>query len=105
MPDDDRYEHYEILKRSDGSLWELGQGGVSITYKAYDTRLKRPVALKVMNAVCRVNETARHRFLGEAQAAGALRHQNVASVFHLSMPGSRVSVQRIKPDHCPRNGG
>jgi len=34
MPDDDRYEHYEILKRSDGSLWELGQGGVSITYKA-----------------------------------------------------------------------
>ena len=85
MPDDDRYEDYEIVKRSDGSLWELGQGRVSITYKAYDTRLKRPVALKVMNGVCRVNETARHRFLDEAQAAGALRHQNVASVLHLSM--------------------
>ena len=58
---------------------------MSITYKAYDTHLKRPVVLKVMNAVCLVNENARHRFLGEAQAAGALRHQNVASVFHLGM--------------------
>jgi predicted Ser/Thr protein kinase len=85
MPDNHRYEHYEIVKRSDGRLWELGQGDVSITYQARDTHLKRPVALKVMNAICLVSETARHRFLSEAQAAAALRHQNVASVFHLSM--------------------
>src|SRR4029077_10979377 len=85
MSDEDRYEHYEIVKRADGRLWELGRGGMSITYKAYDTHLHRPIALKVMNAVCLGSETARHRFLNEARAAGALRHQNVASVFHLGM--------------------
>ncbi len=85
MRDDDRYEQYEIVKRSDGSLWELGREDMSITYKAYDTHLCRPVALKVMNGVCLGSETARHRFLDEARAAGALRHQNVASVFHLGM--------------------
>ena len=85
MSDEDRYEHYEIVKRADGRLWELGRGGISVTYKAYDTHLHRPVALKVMNAVCIVSETARHRFLDEARAAGALRNQNVASVFHLGM--------------------
>ena len=79
------YEHYEIVRRPDGKLWELSRGDVSITFKAYDTNLRRPVALKVMNALCRVSETARRRFLGEAQSASALRHHNVASVFHLSM--------------------
>ena len=85
MSEEDRYEHYEIVKRADGRLWELGRGGMSITYKAYDTHLHRPIALKVMNAVCLGSEIARHRFLDEARAAGALRHQNVASVFHLGM--------------------
>src|SRR6516225_9698830 len=79
------YGHYEILRRPDGKLWELSRGDVSITFKAYDTNLRRPVALKVMNALCRVSETARRRFLGEAQSASALRHHNVSSVFHLSM--------------------
>jgi hypothetical protein len=85
MPHDDRYEHYEIVKRADGMLWEVNRNGRSVTYKAFDTHLHRPVALKVMNAVCLESETARHRFLDEARAAGALRHQNVASVFHLGM--------------------
>ncbi len=85
MLDEDCYDHYEIVKRTDGRLWELGRGGLSITYKAYDTHLHRPVVLKVMNAVCLGNENARHRFLNEARAAGALRHQNVVSVFHLGM--------------------
>ena len=66
MSDDDRYEHYEIVKRTGGSLWELGPGDMSVTYKAYDTHLHRPVVLKVMNAACIENETARHRFLDEA---------------------------------------
>src|SRR3982074_821364 len=83
MADAERYQHYEVLKRADGSLWELGRGAMGITYKAYDTNLRCPVALKVINAAFLDSETARQRFLREARAAAALRHPNVASVFHL----------------------
>ena len=41
-----RYEHFEILRREDGSLWRLGRGAMEATYKALDTRLQHHVALK-----------------------------------------------------------
>jgi serine/threonine protein kinase/TPR repeat protein len=84
MPDAERYQQYEVLRREDGSLWELGRGAMGITYKAFDTNLHCPVALKVINSTYLRNETARQRFLREARAAAALRHPNVASVFNLS---------------------
>src|SRR5215468_2553638 len=83
MAASERYQHYEVLRRDDGSLWELGRGAMGITYKAFDTNLRCPVALKVINNAYLQSEVARHRFLREARAAAALRHQNVASVFHL----------------------
>jgi serine/threonine protein kinase/TPR repeat protein len=83
MPTIQRYHQYQLLKREDGSLWELGRGAMGITYKAFDTNLRFPVALKVINSAYLENETARQRFLREARAAAALRHPNVASVFNL----------------------
>jgi serine/threonine protein kinase len=83
MAEAERYQHYEVLRRDDGSLWELGRGAMGITYKAFDTNLRCPVALKVINNTYLTSEVARQRFLREARAAAALRHQNVASVFHL----------------------
>ncbi len=83
MADAERYQHYEVLRRGDGSLWELGRGAMGITYKAFDTNLRCPVALKVINNTYLDSDVARQRFLREARAAAALRHQNVASVFHL----------------------
>jgi serine/threonine protein kinase/TPR repeat protein len=83
MADAERYQHYEVLRRVDGSLWELGRGAMGITYKAFDTNLRCPVALKVINNTYLNSDIARQRFLREARAAAALRHQNVASVFHL----------------------
>ena len=83
MAASERYQHYEVLRRHDGSLWELGRGAMGITYKAFDTNLRCPVALKVINNAYLTSEVARQRFLREARAAAALRHQNVASVFHL----------------------
>jgi serine/threonine protein kinase/TPR repeat protein len=83
MADAERYQHYEVLKHGDGSPWELGRGAMGITYKAYDTNLRCPVALKVINNTFLNSDIARQRFLREARAAAALRHQNVASVFHL----------------------
>ena len=86
------------------------------TYKAFDTNLRCHVALKVINSAYLNSETAQQRFLREARAAAALRHPNVASVFHASPvpspsadPPDRsgwgrlsrldpLDVERIKPD-------
>src|SRR5262249_2920016 len=69
----------------DGSLLELGRGGMGFTYLARDKILRRRVALKVIDTptVCthRDSQTARERFLREARAAAALRHPNVAAVY------------------------
>ena len=77
------FDHYEVLTREDGSLFELGRGAMGITYKAFDTNLRVNVALKVINAKYLESEVAQQRFLREARAAAQLRHPNVASVFHL----------------------
>src|SRR6516162_1460944 len=83
MAEPEHYQHYEVLRKDDGSLWELGRGAMGITYKAFDTNLRCAVALKVINNAYLNSDVARQRFLREARAAAALRHQNVASVFHL----------------------
>src|SRR5260370_21263721 len=83
MADAENYQHYQVLRREDGSLWELGRGAMGITYKAFDTNLRCTVALKVINNTYLDSEAARQRFLRQARPAAALRHQNVASVFHL----------------------
>ena len=81
-PADHHYQHYEILTREDGSLWELGRGAMGVTYKALDVNLRVPVALKVINARYSQQADARRLFLREARSAARLRHPNVASVFH-----------------------
>lgn len=83
MADSVRFQHFEVLRKEDGSLFELGRGAMGITYKAFDTNLRCFVALKVINAAYLNSEVARQRFLREARAAAALRHPNVATVFHL----------------------
>ncbi len=83
MPETEKFEHFQVLRRPDGSLWELGRGAMGVTYKAFDTNLRCDVALKVINPQFLNSETARQRFLREARAAAQLRHPNVASVFHL----------------------
>jgi serine/threonine protein kinase/TPR repeat protein len=83
MPEAITFEHYEVQVRDDGSLHELGRGAMGITYKAFDTNLRVPVALKVINAQYLDSELARQRFVREARSAAKLRHRNVATVYHL----------------------
>src|SRR6202047_4630028 len=77
------FDHYELLMSENGMPVELGHGAMGVTYKAFDTNLRCPVALKVITASLLDSENAAERFLREARVAGRLRHQNVASVFHL----------------------
>ena len=78
-----RFEHYEIVIQEDQKPLELGRGAMGVTYKATDTNLHCPVALKVINSRYLDDESVRERFVAEARAAAGLRHPNVASVFHL----------------------
>ena len=82
-----RFEHYQVLKNVDGTPIELGHGGMGITYKAFDTHLRCPVALKIINARLIGDAAAQDRFVREARAAASVHHSNVASVSYLGESG------------------
>jgi serine/threonine protein kinase len=82
-----RFDHYEVLKSKTGEPVELGRGAMGVTYKAFDTNLRYPVALKVISPRYLNSESARRRFVREARSAARIRHPNVASVFHLGTKG------------------
>jgi serine/threonine-protein kinase len=83
-----RFQHYEVCRRGDGTLHELGRGAMGITYRALDVNLGSAVALKVISARYSNQPEARERFRREARAAAQLRHPNVASVFHFGETAS-----------------
>ena len=87
-PTQGRFGHYELVRRPDGALDELGRGAMGVTYKALDTVLGHAVALKVLDAREAARAKARERFLREARAAARLRHPNVASVFYFGARNS-----------------
>src|SRR5437773_5392906 len=82
----DRLGNYRIERRDDGSLWELGRGAMGVTYRALDTSLRRPVALKLIDSEwVKRGAEARERFMREARTAASLRHPNVATVYHFGI--------------------
>lgn len=68
-----RFLHYEVLE-------ELGQGGFGVVYKVFDNKLHRVVALKILSPTLASNSAARQRFLREARATAAVRHEHVISI-------------------------
>ena len=59
----------------------LGKGGMGVVYLAQDTRLDRPVALKVLSPEFTADEDRRRRFLQEARTAGSLNHPAIAQIY------------------------
>src|SRR6478672_5345220 len=81
-----RFGVYEIDRREDGSLYELGRGAMGVTYRATDTSLQRKVALKIIKTdIAERSADVRERFMREARAAAALRHENIATVYQFGM--------------------
>jgi hypothetical protein len=79
-PGFDRFAHFVVQLKEDGGLDVLGEGGMGVTYRAFDTQLERPVALKRIHPYRVSDRESRSRFLREAKAAGRLQHPNIASV-------------------------
>ena len=62
---------------------ELGRGGVGVVYAAWDTELRRELALKVLLAGGFASAQARQRFVGEARAAAGLHHVHIVRIFDM----------------------
>src|SRR5215510_14460105 len=81
-----RFGVYEIDCHADGSLCELGRGAMGVTYRATDTSLQRKVALKIIKTnIAERSVDARERFVREARAAAAFRHEHIATVYQFGM--------------------
>jgi len=61
----------------------IGEGAMGIVWKAYDTVLRRYVALKLLSSHFRKTKEMQERFLREARAAGAIQHPNIVTVYDL----------------------
>jgi hypothetical protein len=97
MPAGSTVGPYRVLRR-------LGRGGMGLVYLAEDTRLARPVTLKILHPQDTADDKRRERLRHEARAAAALVHPNVAAVHALEeISGQLFIVSEYVPGRTARD--
>ncbi|HMF09740.1 MAG TPA: serine/threonine-protein kinase, partial [Thermoanaerobaculia bacterium] len=75
-----RLAHFDVMR-------VLGRGGMGMVLEAFDSRLQRHVAIKVLDPELADDEVARQRFCREARAAASISHENVVAVHQVEKSG------------------
>jgi eukaryotic-like serine/threonine-protein kinase len=75
-PDMNTLGRYQLVEK-------LGQGGMGVVYRAFDTLLQRVVAVKIISGTIESGSEQRERFFREARAAGQLSHRNIITIHDL----------------------
>src|SRR3989442_2134463 len=69
----------------------IGEGAMGAVWKAYDSVIRRYVALKLLSRAGRSTD-AQDRFMREARAAGALQHPNIVTIYDLGESDQQLFI-------------
>jgi serine/threonine-protein kinase len=89
---DQMLSHYRLIEK-------IGKGGMGVVYRAEDTTLRRPVAIKVLTKGSLAGQDRRARFLREARLAAALNHSSLCSIYEVTetRPGDLKELPTGEP--------